>query len=55
MKHIVITLAFVALAFPALAQEGDKDFNIGEFTFGVWKKDSDTISSKFLANSPCFL
>jgi MtrB/PioB family decaheme-associated outer membrane protein len=48
MKHIVITLAFVALAFPALAQEGDKDFNIGEFTFGLWKKDSDTISSKFL-------
>ena len=35
MKHTVMILTFIALAFPALAEEGDKDFAIGVFTFGV--------------------
>jgi len=46
MKRIVITLALVALALPAVAQE-DTDFAAGEVTLGLWQRDSPG-SSKFL-------
>ncbi len=68
MKYIVVTLAFVILAFPVFAdeEEGDlsfvgptfgaqpgsvedpNEFFVATFTFGVWQKDVDSISSKFL-------
>jgi len=46
MKRIVITLALVALALPAVAQE-DSDFHVGTVTFGLQQFDVDTASSKF--------
>jgi MtrB/PioB family decaheme-associated outer membrane protein len=45
MKHLIISVALVTLALPALCQE---DFQVGEITFGVNQLDSDTTSSKFL-------
>jgi hypothetical protein len=38
---------FGDLISPVEAQEG-ADFHIGVFTFGLWQRDSDTLSSKFL-------
>ena len=38
---------FGNLLSPVDAQEGG-DFHVGSFTFGVWQRDSDTVSSKFL-------
>lgn len=32
---------------PVEAQEGS-DFHVGSFTFGLWQRDSDTVSSKFM-------
>ena len=46
MKRIVMTLAFVALALPALAQEAP-DFATGEVMLGLWQRDNPG-SSKFL-------
>jgi len=46
MKRIVITLALVALALPAVAQE-DTDFAVGELTLGLWQRDAPD-SAKFL-------
>jgi hypothetical protein len=46
MKRMIITLALVALALPALAQEAP-DFNTGSVTFGLQQYDVDTVSSKF--------
>jgi MtrB/PioB family decaheme-associated outer membrane protein len=70
MKHFVIFLALVVVAFPVLAagEEGEdvsflgplmggpqldpvedrNEFFFGEFTFGLWQRDSNSISSKFL-------
>ena len=46
MKPITITLALVALALPALADEAP-DFHVGEVTFGLQQRDVDTVSSKY--------
>ena len=46
MKRIVITLALVALALPAVAQEAP-DFTTAEITLGLWQRDTPG-SSKFL-------
>jgi hypothetical protein len=46
MKHntLIVAIAVLAPAVPALAQ----DYQTGEVTFGVFQKDPDTDSSKFL-------
>ncbi len=46
MKRIVISLAFVALALPAVAQEAP-DFTTAEITLGLFQRDTPG-SSKFL-------
>ncbi len=46
MKRIVITLALVALALPAVAQEAP-DFTTAEITLGLWQRDTPS-SSMFL-------
>ncbi len=39
---------FGGMLKPVSLEEGSHDFHVGVFTFGVWQRDSDTISSKFL-------
>lgn len=45
MKRTLLTIATLALAVPALAQD---DFHLGTLDFGLLQRDSDTLSSKFL-------
>jgi hypothetical protein len=61
MKRPIVTLALVALALPAVAQEAE-DFNVGTVTFGLQQRDVDTVSSKYFeyrdipngGTAPCF-